>query len=222
MLDTAPGAAADICGDRLPGRVRRAYEALAARPGRVQGRPRRRGRHPVDQRGLPPRGHRAPRRHPGGGRRAPSADDRPGRMPERPFVLVGQQYLADPPPVRRRRPPDLGVRPRAARLSRRRHRGGPRPDRAVRTGLPGADRGAARRARPPNWPRYNPNYVGGDIVTGANTARQVALRPRRGPRPVQHRRPRRLPVLGGDSARRRGARHVRCNAARSALRYLAR
>ena len=27
-------------------------------------------------------------------------------------------------------------------------------------------------------PAYNPNYVGGDIITGANTERQLVLRPR--------------------------------------------
>ena len=27
-------------------------------------------------------------------------------------------------------------------------------------------------------PAYNPNYVGGDIITGANTARQILVRPR--------------------------------------------
>ena len=26
--------------------------------------------------------------------------------------------------------------------------------------------------------RYNPNYVGGDIITGANIARQLVMRPR--------------------------------------------
>jgi phytoene dehydrogenase-like protein len=30
----------------------------------------------------------------------------------------------------------------------------------------------------PEMAAYNPNYVGGDIGTGANTARQIALRPR--------------------------------------------
>ena len=49
----------------------------------------------MDQRGRPPGGHPAPRRH----RReivAAEAATARGEMPERPFVLVGQQYLADP------------------------------------------------------------------------------------------------------------------------------
>ena len=69
---------------------------LPARPGRVQGRPRGRGRRALDERGLPagrdrPRRRARSRRSP-----PPSATSTAGRMPERPFVLVGQQYLADP------------------------------------------------------------------------------------------------------------------------------
>ena len=31
---------------------------------------------------------------------------------------------------------------------------------------------------PEDWEAYNPNYVGGDISAGANTALQIAFRPR--------------------------------------------
>ena len=53
-----------------------------------------------------------------------------------------------------------------------------RPDRALRSRAARADRrpgGAlARRSSPPT----TPNYVGGDIITGANTPIQVLFRPR--------------------------------------------
>ena len=51
---------------------------------------------PWTDRGRAPRGHRAPRRQ--ATRRLVATEQRRprGRMPERPFVLVGQQYLADP------------------------------------------------------------------------------------------------------------------------------
>ena len=42
---------------------------------------------------------------------------------------------------------------------------------------------------------YNPNYVGGDISAGANTARQIALRPRLALNPLQARRTGCLPLL---------------------------
>ena len=79
----------------------------------------------------------------------------------------------------RRRPPGLGVRPRARTATPATPReADPRPDRAVRAGLPGAHRGHSRALDRPSWPHYNPNYVGGDIATGANTPLQLVLRPR--------------------------------------------
>ena len=55
----------------------------------------------------------------------------------------------------------------------------------------------------------NANYVGGDIITGANTAVQVLIRPRLTTRPLQHRDPGRLHLLRGDPARGGGARDER-------------
>jgi phytoene dehydrogenase-like protein len=100
-----------------------------------------------------------------------------GRMPDRPFVLVGQQYLADPTRSAGDRHPVwsyahvphgydgdatdaiLAQFERFAPGTRERIVGmSVRPTTALAT--------------------YNPNYVGGDIVTGANTQRQVLLRPR--------------------------------------------
>jgi phytoene dehydrogenase-like protein len=98
-------------------------------------------------------------------------------MPERPFVLVCQQYLADPS----------------------RSRGGVNPVYAyahVPNGYPG-DAGAAIEAQierfapgfrervlardvrtVPQTESYDANYLGGDVVGGANDARQLVFRPR--------------------------------------------
>lgn len=67
---------------------------------------------------------------------------------------------------------------------------------------------------------YNANFVGGDIVAGANTARQVALRPRAALDPYSTGIP---SVYLCSAATPPGAGvHGMCgaNAARSALRYL--
>ena len=66
---------------------------------------------------------------------------------------------------------------------------------------------------------HNANYVGGDVVTGANDPRQLVFRPRAALDPYTIGHPRRLPVLGGDAARRRRPRHVRLQ--RGALRAAA-
>jgi phytoene dehydrogenase-like protein len=100
-----------------------------------------------------------------------------GRMPERPFVLVGQQYLADPTrssgdvhPVWSYchvpsgfdgdvTEPLLDQIERFAPGLRERIVG-----RHVRTAL--------------EIEAYNPNYVGGDIITGATSGLRALVRPR--------------------------------------------
>ena len=100
-----------------------------------------------------------------------------GRMPERPFVLLGQQYLADPA----------------------RSRGDVHPVWAyahVPNGYPGdateaildqverfapglRERIVATATRSTEQlEAYDANYVGGDIMTGANTPLQTLVRPR--------------------------------------------
>ena len=96
MLDLAPTAVADILGDRLPRRVSRGFRWIPLRPWRFQGRLRHRGRRTV---GQPSGAVRLGRVHLGGTFEEIAATERRhprGRMPDRPFVLVGQQYLADP------------------------------------------------------------------------------------------------------------------------------
>ena len=100
-----------------------------------------------------------------------------GRMPERPFMLVGQQYVADPG----------------------RSKGNVHPV-WVYAHVPHAYTGDATEAMLTHIERfapglrerilakhvtttaeieaYNPNYVGGDISTGANTPFQIVFRPR--------------------------------------------
>ena len=98
-------------------------------------------------------------------------------MPERPFVLVAQQYLADP----------------------ERSNGGVHPVWAY-AHVPNGYSGDAERAIVEQIERFAPgfrerivatsvrsttqieadnaNYIGGDIITGANTPVQVLIRPR--------------------------------------------
>ena len=95
MLDVSPSIAADILGDRLPSRVARSYRRFRHGPGAFK----------VDfavEEGVPwtaPAARHAGTVHLGGDLDEVVANEEAvhrGAMPERPFVLVGQQYLADP------------------------------------------------------------------------------------------------------------------------------
>ena len=176
MLDLAPAAVARLAGGRLPDRVRRAYLRYRHGPGAFK----------LDlavEGGVPWVNldcRRAGTVHAGGTigeiMEAERAVHR-GRLPDRPFVLVGQQYLADPT----------------------RSRGGTHPVWVyghVPAGYPGdasevilgqieryapgfRERIVATvRTGPADWPAYNASYPGGDILTGANTPWQVLMRPR--------------------------------------------
>ncbi|MEU4498316.1 NAD(P)/FAD-dependent oxidoreductase [Streptomyces sp. NPDC023998] len=176
LLDVAPGAAADICGDRMPTRVRRPYRRYRHGPGAFK----------VDlavEGGVPWTNSsclRAGTVHLGGTLEEVVHAEREtgrGRMPERPFVLLAQQYLADPGrsagtihPVYAYAHVPHGYTGDAtdAVLNRIEQFAPGFRERIVGTFV----RSTAE------LPHYNPNYVGGDIITGANTAVQVALRPR--------------------------------------------
>jgi phytoene dehydrogenase-like protein len=104
-------------------------------------------------------------------------DIQAGRLPERPFVLVGQQYLADPT----RSAGDLHPVYAYAHVPH----GYPGDateviiDQIERFAPGVRERIVARFVRRPGeLAEYNRNYVGGDIATGANDLLQVALRPR--------------------------------------------
>ena len=177
LLDTSPGAAVGIVGDAMPARVRRAFQRWSYGP----------GSHKVDlvvDGGIPWTNEACRRSttvHCGGTLEEVNAAEtglHRGQMPERPFVLVGQQYLADPG----------------------RSNGDHHPVHAyahVPTGYSGADAtdallGQIERFAPgfrdrilhlsvrsaAEFEDYNPNYVGGDIAGGANTPIQTVFRPR--------------------------------------------
>ena len=107
----------------------------------------------------------------------PKRDIAKGRMPDRPFVLVGQQYLADPTrsagnvnPLWTYAHVPHGYTGDATTAIL---------DQIERFAPGFRDRIVACAVRPTaELAVYNPNYVGGDVVTGANTGRQLLLRPR--------------------------------------------
>ena len=176
LFDLAPGAIADILGDRLPARVARSYRRYRHGPGAFK----------VDfavdggVRWTNSDARRAGTVHLGGTFAEIAATERDihaGRMPERPFVLAGQQYLADPgrsagnvhPLWTYAHVPHgyTGDATEAIVAQIERFAPGFR-DRIVGRAVRSTTQMAV----------YNPNYVGGDIVTGAKDIRQVVLGPR--------------------------------------------
>ncbi|GAA2090743.1 NAD(P)/FAD-dependent oxidoreductase [Aeromicrobium tamlense] len=176
MLDTTPGAAADILGDALPPRVARAYRRYRYGPGAFQVA--------LAVEGGIPWTHEPTRAagtvHLGGSMAQIATAEREvwrGRMPERPFVLLGQQSQADPG----RRAGDVhpidayahvpsgydGDATEAILAQIERFAPGVR-ERVVGMSVRSTEQ----------ITRDNANYVGGDIVTGANTPRQLIFRPR--------------------------------------------
>jgi phytoene dehydrogenase-like protein len=131
-----------------------------------------------------------------------------GRMPARPFVLVGQQYLADPsrslgtthPLYAYAHVPAGYSGDATAAIEEQTERFAP--------GF--RERILARHIRSTaQMEAHNANYVGGDVVTGANSARQLVFRPRAATDPYSLGVPGCLPVLGRDAAWRRRPRNVR-------------
>ncbi|WP_454197707.1 phytoene desaturase family protein [Nocardia sp. Marseille-Q1738] len=173
MFDLAPAAIADIAGDRLPPRVSRAYRRFRHGPAAykvslaVEG-------------GIPwtnPHACRAGSLHVCGSAADVVRAERvihQGRLPDRPFVMVGQQYLADPTRSRGNvHPIDLyahvpqGYSEDATDVlldGVERFAPGFR-DRIVATTVVG----------PTDMQAYNPNYVAGDILTGNKNIRQLVF-----------------------------------------------
>lgn len=176
MLDLTPAAAADLLDDRLPGRVRRAYRRFRPAPGAFK----------VDlavEGGIPWRNEacrKAGTLHLGGTIDEVVHAEREihfDRMPDRPFVLVAQQYLADPS----RSAGD--VHPIWAYAHVPHGYTGDATETIIdqiERFAPGVrDRIVGRFVRSTtDMAAYNPNYVGGDIITGANTPLQMVMRPR--------------------------------------------
>lgn len=176
LLDVAPTGALDILGDDLPDRISRSFRRYKYGP----------AVHKVDYaiEGDVPWTNADCRRagtlHLGGTAEEIAATEAAtvrGEMPERPFALIGQQYLADPSrsagsvnPVWAYAHVPAGFTGDATEaLTAQIERFAPGfRDRIVGTFVRSASEMAA----------YNANYVGGDISSGANTARQIVFRPR--------------------------------------------
>jgi phytoene dehydrogenase-like protein len=176
ILDLSPGAVADLAGERLPPRVARAYRRYRHGPGAFK----------LDlavEGGVPWSAEAAKSAgsvHLGGGFAEIAATEREvnrGRMPERPFVLVGQQYLADPSrsagnvhPVWTYAHVPSGYPGDASEAIL---------DQIERFAPGTRERVVASASRSaPEFAAYNRNYVGGDIIGGANGVLQTTIRPR--------------------------------------------
>lgn len=176
LLDLAPAGVLRLAASRLPARVRRAYAAYRYGPGSFK----------LDlavEGGIPWKDEacrKAGTVHVGGAFEelaAAEADINRGVMPERPFVLVAQQYLADPSRSRGDIHPVWTYA----------HVPAGYPGDASEAILEQIERfapglrervvGSFERSTG-DFTRYNENYVNGDIAVGANSARQLIFRPR--------------------------------------------
>jgi phytoene dehydrogenase-like protein len=176
MLDVTPAAAVRIAGDRMPRRVARALSRYRHGPGVFK----------IDYavQGGVPWAHEDSRRagtvHVGGTYEeiaAAERDTHAGRMPQRPFVLACQQYLADPtrsngdvhPFYAYAHVPAGYTGDATAQIEAQ-----------IERFAPGfRERVLARHVRDAaQMEAHNANYVGGDVVTGANDMRQLIFRPR--------------------------------------------
>jgi phytoene dehydrogenase-like protein len=176
MLDLAPAAAARIAGDRMPKRISRALNRYRHGPGAFKVEFAIEDEVPWTY--EPAR--RAGTIHVGGTLDEIAASEKQisrGTMPERPYILAGQQYVADPS-----RSKD-GVNPFYAYAHVPTGWTGDATE-AIESQIerfaPGfRDRILARHVRDvPAMEVHNANYVGGDVVTGANDPLQLVFRPR--------------------------------------------
>jgi phytoene dehydrogenase-like protein len=176
MLDVAPRAAVRIAADRLPPPVARGLTRFRYGPAAFK------VDFAVD--GGVPWSHEPSRRagtlHLGGSMEEIAAGERTihrGGMPERPFVLVCQQYLADRSRSRGDVHPVYAYAHVPAGYSAD---ASPQIEAQIERFAPGfRDRVLARHIRTPaDFEHENPNYIGGDIATGANDPRQLLFRPR--------------------------------------------
>jgi phytoene dehydrogenase-like protein len=176
VFDLTPEAVVEIAGERLPARTVRAYRRYRHSPGAFK--------LDLAMEGGVPWTNEACRRagtvHAIGSFEEIVLAERQtnrGAMPERPYVLVGQQYLADPGRS------EGDVHPLWAYGHVPHGYAGDATEAIlgqIERFAPGfRERIVASNARgPAELAAYNPNYVGGDIVTGANTPVQLLFRPR--------------------------------------------
>ncbi len=176
VLDLAPRGVLELAGERLPRRVARAYRRFEHGPGAFK----------VDlaiEGGVPwsfEPARRAGSVHVAGSFEeiaAAEAEVNRGRMPERPYVLVAQQYLADPSRSQGSLNPlwayahvpsgYSGDATESILDQIERFAPGFRERIVARTVTSTAEIEAR-----------NANFLGGDILTGANTPLQTMVRPR--------------------------------------------
>jgi phytoene dehydrogenase-like protein len=176
VLDLSPRLVLELAGDRLPPRTARAYRRFKHGPGAFK----------LDlavEGGVPwlyEPARRAGTVHVAGTFEELAFAEREinrGRMPERPFVLVGQQYLADP----QRSNGNLHPIWAYAHVPSG-HRGDATAailDQIERFAPGFRERIAATSTRTPaELEAANANFVAGDILGGANTPVQLFARPR--------------------------------------------
>lgn len=176
LLDLAPAGVLRVAGSWMPPGVRSAYSAYRYGPGSFK----------LDlavEGGVPWRDEacrKAGTVHVGGSFEELAAAElsiNRGVMPERPFVLVAQQYLADPSRS------NGDVHPVWAYAHVPSGYPGDASDAILdqierfAPGLRERIRGSFTRSTL-DFPEYNENYVDGDIAVGANSARQIVFRPR--------------------------------------------
>jgi phytoene dehydrogenase-like protein len=176
MLDLNPAAAVEIYGDLMPGRIKRSYRRYRQGSSAFKVDFAIEGHIPW----VNPACRRAGTVHLGGTFAETARTERQraaGRMSPRPFTLVGQQYLADPSrsagninPIWSYAHVPFGYTGDAtAAVVDQIERFAPRfRDRVIVT----VTKSTAELEA------YNQNYVGGDIVGGANDGLQVLFRPR--------------------------------------------
>jgi phytoene dehydrogenase-like protein len=183
FLSLSPRDAGRLLGDRLPARVGRAYRRYRYGPAAfkldlaVEG----------DIPWTNPEVGRAGTVHLGGSFEETVAAEAAvvrGELPQRPFVLVGQQHVADPSRSRG------GLNPVWAYAHVPAGYAGDASERIVaqiERFAPGVrDRIRGRFVRSvAEMEAYDANYVRGDIGVGANTPRQLVARPRLSPTPYR-------------------------------------
>lgn len=176
VLDLAPGAVVELAGGRLPSRVARAYRRYRHGPAAFK--------LDLAVEGGVPWTHEDSRRagtvHAIGSFEETVRAEREvnrGRLPESPFVLVCQQYLADPS----RSQGDLHPVWAYAHVPSGYDGDASEPllDQIERF-APGLRERIVQRVvtTPAQLTEHNANYVGGDVITGANTFWQLLFRPR--------------------------------------------
>ncbi|PKV94530.1 phytoene dehydrogenase-like protein [Amycolatopsis echigonensis] len=176
VWDVGPNTLASVLGDRLPPRIRRSYERFRYGPGAFK----------VDfavQGGIPwrsPEARVAGTVHLGGSAEEVAEGERlvhNGRMPERPFVLLGQQYLADPsrsvgdvhPVWAYAHVPHGYTGDATEAITAQIERFAP----GFRERVIGSVSTSSAE-----FAAGNPNFVGGNILTGAKDVRQLVFGPR--------------------------------------------